>query len=71
MQCVASCPAEGALFLSLPRRGRVSPWAVAAGVATIFLGTYFYGLWTGHWNTHLPQQVYFQLIPNADEFAHP
>ena len=71
MQCVASCPAEGALFLAMPRRKRVPPWAVAAGVAMLFLGTYVYGRWSGHWNTDLPDHVYFQLVPHADEFAHP
>ena len=71
MQCVASCPAEGALALALPRRKRVPAWAVAAGVSALFLGTYCYGVWSGHWNTDLSESVYFQLIPHADEFGHP
>ena len=71
MQCVAACPAEGALFLSAPRRKRVPAWVVAAGVATLFLGTYVYARSTGHWNTHLSDRLYFELIPHADEFAHP
>jgi polyferredoxin len=71
MQCVASCPAEGALFLSLPRQRRVPAWAVACGVAALFFGTYGYGVWRGQWDTHLPEQVYFQLIPHADEIGHP
>jgi hypothetical protein len=49
----------------------VSPIVVAGGVAAQFLGAYVYGQWTGHWNTNLPEQIYFQLIPRADEFAHP
>jgi polyferredoxin len=71
MQCIASCPAEGALYLSLPHRQRVPAWAVAAGVAVLFLGAYTYGRCTGHWDTHLPESVYFQFIPHADEFEHP
>jgi polyferredoxin len=71
MQCVAACPAEGALFLSTPRRKRVPAWAVAAGIATLFIGTYVCGRWTGHWNTVLPDSVYFELIPHANELAHP
>jgi polyferredoxin len=71
MQCVAACPAEGALFLSAPRRKRVPAWVVAAGVATLFLGTYFYARSMGHWNTDLPDHLYFQLVPHANEFAHP
>jgi polyferredoxin len=71
MQCIASCPAEGALYLSLPRRKRVPAWAVAAGVAGLFFGAYCYGIWSGEWNTDLPESVYFQLIPHANEFNHP
>ncbi len=71
MQCVAACPAEGALYLSLPRRKRVPAWTVAAGVAALFLGTYCYGVWGGHWNTNMSEQVYLQLVPHADEFGHP
>ena len=67
--------AEGALFLSVPssmtRCKRVPAWAVAAGVATLFLGAYAYGLLSGHWNTPLSDRVYFQLVPHANEFAHP
>lgn len=75
LQCVASCPADGALFLSAPssmtQRKRLPAWAVAAGVATLFLGAYAYGLWSGHWNTPLTDRVYFQLVPHANEFGHP
>ncbi len=71
MQCIAACPAEGALYLSAPRRKRVPAWSVAAGVTALFLGAYLYGVSTGHWSTNLPEQLYFQLIPHADEFAHP
>ncbi|MFI5106436.1 MAG: 4Fe-4S binding protein, partial [Terriglobales bacterium] len=71
MQCVAACPAEGALFLSAPGRKRIPAWAMAAGVATLFLGMYVYARSTGHWNTVLPSHLYFQLIPHANEFAHP
>jgi polyferredoxin len=71
MQCAAVCPAEGALFLSAPRRKRVPAWVVAAGVATLFLGTYFCARATGHWNTGLSDRLYFELVPHANEFAHP
>jgi polyferredoxin len=71
MLCVAACPAEGALCLSAPRRKRVPAWVVAAGVATLFLGTYAYARSTGHWRTNLPDRTYFELIPHASEFAHP
>ena len=38
LQCVAECPAAGALFLAAPRRRAVPAWVMAAGIAAIFLG---------------------------------
>ena len=70
LQCVATCPAEGALILTATGRRKISAWAVAAGISTIFFGAYLYGISTGHWSTDLPESVYYQLIPHADEFTH-
>jgi hypothetical protein len=55
----------------MPRRKRVPAWALAAGVATLFFGMYAYARCSGHWDTDLPDRVYFQLVPHANEFAHP
>jgi polyferredoxin len=72
MECVASCPAAGALFVSTPvRAGRVPAWAVATAIAAVFLGVCGWARWTGHWKTDLPAQSYFELIPHANEFQHP
>lgn len=71
MMCVAACPAQGALHMALPRKRRVPAWAVAAGIAAVFLGVCAWAQWTGHWRTDLPSRVYFELIPYAHEFAHP
>jgi len=71
LECVAVCPAEGALCLSAPRARRVPAWAVAAGIAAVFLGVCGYARVTGHWNTNLPSRAYFELIPHANEFTHP
>lgn len=71
MQCVASCPAEGALFLAAPGRRRVPVWLIATGIASLFAGSYIYGVSSGHWHTLLPDSVYFRLVPHADEFGHP
>ncbi len=71
LECVAACPAAGALFLSALSKWRVPPWAVAAGIAILFLGSTGVAHWAGHWQTDLPARVYFELIPHANEFAHP
>jgi polyferredoxin len=71
LQCVAECPAAGALFLAAPRRRAVPAWVMAAGIAAIFLGICAYARLTGAWHTNLPEQVYMELIPHANEFEHP
>jgi polyferredoxin len=71
LQCVATCPAAGALAMAAPGRRRVPGWAVAAVVAGLFAGVCGYARWSGHWRTDLPGRVYFELIPQADEFGHP
>ncbi len=70
MECVAACPAAGALQMSTRHR-RVPAWAIAAGVAILFLGITGYARWTGHWRTDLASRVYLELIPQANEFTHP
>jgi polyferredoxin len=71
LECVAVCPAEDALWMSIGRRRRVPAWLMAAGIAAIFLGIAGYAQWAGHWRTNLPSQVYYDLIPRANEFSHP
>ena len=74
LECVAICPAENALDLSLigakPLNHR-TPWAVAAGISLLFFGVLGYAKVTRHWDTYIPDQVYQRLIPNADEYGHP
>jgi polyferredoxin len=71
LECVAVCPAAGALCLAAPRAKRVPAWAVAAGIAALFLGVCAYARLTGHWRTDLPASTYFDLIPRATQFTHP
>jgi ferredoxin len=71
LQCVAVCPAEDALALSLPRKRRVPAWAVAVTVAGLFLGFCGWARWTGHWHSYVPDSIYRELIPHANEFTHP
>ncbi len=78
MQCVAVCPAEDALGMSIaqlpgvkrtPRR--LPAWAVAVGIAAIFLGIVGYAKFSGYWQTDVPQSVYQQIVPHANEATHP
>ena len=71
LDCVAVCPAEGALRLSVGRSRAIPSWAVATAIAVIFLGIVGYAQVTGHWHSDVPDATYRQLIPEADSFAHP
>jgi polyferredoxin len=79
MACVAVCPAEDALSMSLPKmletkwkkRIAVPAWAMAAGIALLFLGLVGFAKVTGHWTSRIPNSVYQQLVPHANEATHP
>ena len=40
-------------------------------IALLFFGLVGYAKLNGHWDTRLPQQVYFQLVPQASQTQHP
>ena len=78
LACVAVCPAEGALVMSLPqmleskrKRQGLPAWAMAVGIALLFIGLAGFAKVTGHWNSPVPNSVYQQLIPHADSVQHP
>jgi len=71
LACVDVCPARGALAMTAPRRRVVPAWALAATLAVIFLGLVASARLTGHWQTPVPDAVYFELVPRANQFAHP
>lgn len=70
LECVAVCPAEGALRMGT-KDGRMPAWAFAAGVAVLFFGVVGYAKISGHWRSEIPQAVYRQLVPHANEASHP
>src|SRR5438445_11512408 len=80
LECIAVCPAEGALQIALPpmtigrrdsRPRKVSSWAMAAGIAALFFGIVGFAKTAGYWQTHVPNYVYRQLVPNANHATHP
>jgi len=82
MACVAICPADGALRMSLPqtlesmleskrKRNGMPAWAMAAGIALLFLGLVGFAKATGHWNTHVSSADYQRLVPHANLAQHP
>jgi polyferredoxin len=71
LDCVAVCPAEGALWMSAGKRRPIPAWAFAVAIGVLFFGIVGYAQLSGHWRTNLPSQVYQEFIPRANEFAHP
>jgi polyferredoxin len=72
MECLAVCPAKDALQMTAaPKRRPVPAWAVAAGMAVLFFGVAGWARATGHWDSHIPRQVYLELVPHAQELHHP
>ena len=75
LECVAVCPANNTLAVSLPvglrTRRAIPAWTMAAGIAIVYFGLVGYAKITGQSNTELPEQVYLYLVPNANEQHHP
>lgn len=64
--------ASGENDLSHGRGGRpYVTWAMAAGIALLFVGIVGFAKTTGHWNSDVPSAVYRQLVPRANEAQHP
>lgn len=78
LPCVAVCPAENALALSLPQahplgagNSRMSARAVALGIALLFFGVVGYAKTAGFWKSQVPNGIYERLVPHAEEAQHP
>jgi hypothetical protein len=50
---------------------RLPTWAFAAGVAALFFGIIGFAKMEGYWTSDIPQTVYKQLVPHANEASHP
>lgn len=82
MECVASCSAQNALQFALPPRsatpiatrwnGRtLGPVAAVIVIAALFFGGVGLARITHHWQTNISDDVYKELIPQADAQSHP
>jgi polyferredoxin len=71
MECVAVCPAEGALQMRFSQKHGIHPWLMAAGLAAILVVTIGFAKWKGSWRSNIPDSSYEQLIPQLDEWTHP
>lgn len=67
MECVAACPVKDTLAMSATRRRALPAWALAAGIAAVFLGLVGYARLTGNWHTEIDPRVYHLLLRGAPE----
>ncbi|HEX8925549.1 MAG TPA: hypothetical protein VF786_07130, partial [Terriglobales bacterium] len=47
------------------------PVTIAAVIAALFFGVVGYAKLTHHWQTVVPDSVYMELVPNAEQESHP
>lgn len=66
---VTPCAAESTT--RLPHATPLPTWAFAAGIAVLFFGIIGFAKTAGYWSTPVPQSVYQQLVPHANEARHP
>lgn len=72
LECTAVCPVEKTLDLHVvPMKKRVPVWAVATGILLIFVTAVGAARWTGHWHSEIRNDVYRELVPQANELGHP
>lgn len=69
--CITACPSRDALACSTSQRWALPGWAVAGGVVAIFFAVVIAARATGHWDTIVPDEMLFNLIPRARQFGHP
>jgi polyferredoxin len=70
---MAATPVPGlAPASAVPRyRRAASPLGMVAIIAVFFFGMILMARATNHWQTHVPNEVYQELVPNANLAAHP
>jgi Fe-S-cluster-containing hydrogenase component 2 len=71
MLCVTSCPAVGALDLSVSTRRVLPAWGLATAALAIFLVLVGLARIRGYWETPVTDAEYRQLVPQASQFGHP
>jgi hypothetical protein len=71
MECVAVCPARGALEVKVTKSRRLGPRAIAAAIAILFLGIVVAAQMSGHWQTDLSEDLYRTLVLHAADTGHP
>jgi polyferredoxin len=69
-ECISACPVDDALEMKAAK-WRLPAWGMAAAMAVIFFGFVSYAQFSGYWHTNLPDAVYSELVPNADQYDHP
>jgi len=71
LTCVSSCPAKGALDVSLMKRKTVNPVLFACLIIAVFFGSIAIAKLSGNWHSAVTYQEYQRIIPMVDDLDHP
>jgi ferredoxin len=67
----ADPPSATPQVISPSRALQLPVWAMAAGIAVLFWGIVGFAKTAGYWDSQVPCTLYQQLVPHADQAAHP
>ena len=70
-RCAQPVVADPANTNKESKPAKLPAWAMAAGIAALFFGIVGFAKTANHWDSPVPRATYQQLVPNADEAAHP
>ena len=71
LDCIQVCPKKQALGLKfLSKKLSLRPMLFPVLVLAVWFTVIGYAKLTGHWDTTIPQEVFKELIPKADNFIH-
>ncbi len=61
MECVSNCPEKDCLVPGLPLEKKAPLWLIPAGCLAVLLVFWAVARLTGHWQSHVPAQVFKQV----------
>jgi polyferredoxin len=70
-ECVEVCPSKDCLSLQAYTSKRLPLHAVPIAVVGLFIVFWMIALFSGHWHTVVPLDIFRQLYPEAGAVAHP
>lgn len=71
LECVAACPVDGCLSVSVFGRRNLSSLIIPIGVLGVFFGLWLWAQLSGHWHSGIPLDVLQAYYQESSFLAHP